>query len=93
MIALLVIRPAGPLRIVDQRPNRRDERPRDQQQVVTENPHEIKQRVESRGYLPGFYGGNVDLRQSNFASQVSLRPMTGVTRRNEAVQKVGGQTL
>jgi hypothetical protein len=79
--------------VADQRLNGRDERPGNQQKVVVQYAHEIEQRVETRRHLPGFYAGDVDLRQPHTVAQFSLAPATSLPGRDQIAKDLDGKAI
>lgn len=79
--------------IADVRPNRRHKGSRDQQKVEAENSDEIQQRVESRGDFPGFYGGNMDLREPYPTCEFTLAPSVGMPRPDKGLPQIFRQSF
>lgn len=73
-------RACGAFGIADERLNGWHQGSRDQQKIKAEDSDQIKQSIESRGDLPGFYGGNVDLRQPYLTCEFTLAPAVSTPR-------------
>src|SRR5262249_10226514 len=74
--------------IADERLNGWHKRSRDQEEVKAENSDQIQQRVESRGDFPGFYGGNMDLREPYPACELTLAPAVGMPGLDECMSQI-----
>jgi hypothetical protein len=80
-------------RLAYERLNGWHKRPRNQQKVKAENSDQINQRVESRGYFPGFDGGNMDLREPYAVCEFSLAPAVGTPCRDKRLSQIFRQPV
>jgi hypothetical protein len=83
----------GMFGVADERLNGWHKGSRDQQKVEAENSDQIKQRVESRGDFPGFYGGNMDLWESYPTCEFMLAPEVGMARVDKGMPQIFRQPL
>jgi len=79
--------------IADERLKGWHKRSRDQQKVKAENSDQIQQRVESRYDFPGFYGGNMDLREPYSTCEFTLAPAVGMPCFDKGMPEIFRQTF